>query len=56
MSLEQQQRIIFLLGYATALVMEVGINATSEERKKMNWLFKSVENVVYKNEPIPEMP
>lgn len=50
-------RILTLLGYATALVMDYrNITDDSGNVKKCDWFLNSVNNVVYLSKPLPEFP
>lgn len=49
-------RLLLILGYAMAFVMPYGKTLTGDDKEKYRWLVKAVENVVYLDKPLPEMP
>lgn len=50
-------RILFLLGYATSLVMEYkSLNTYHDDEKKCDWFIQSINNVIYLKKPLPELP
>lgn len=49
-------RVLMLLGIATSIIMDYEDYKTVEGNKKIDWLMKAIQDVVYENKPIPEMP
>ena len=52
------QTLLLLLGYGSAFVMSCKdhICINELETKKYKWFFKSIENLVYLNKPLPLAP
>jgi hypothetical protein len=53
-----QMRVVTLLGYATALLMDYKNKKplTPESIKKLNWFFENMERVIYKKLPMTDSP
>ena len=52
---ETNQRLLFILGASLPLIIGYKSNSSHEEPLK-KWVLDAIEAVVYKNEPLPEMP
>jgi hypothetical protein len=50
------QQLLLLLGYATGSMFALEKFMSSEDKEKFKWLKNAVENVVYLDKPLPEMP
>lgn len=48
---ETIERLLFILGVTLPVIMETDWRADARKR----WIVKAIENVVYKNEPLPPM-
>lgn len=50
-------RILLLLGYATAIVVDYQrLEAYHDDSEKCKWFFDAVQAVIYENKPLPPMP
>ena len=50
-------RVLTLLGIATAFMMELQEDELSNcAREKYQWFVKAIQDVIYLNKPLPEMP
>jgi len=57
--IDMNYRALTLLGYATSLIMdyrETCVLRHTDEKKKCDWFLEALNNVVYLNKPLPEMP
>lgn len=50
------QKLLLMMGFATSLILELQIHSTGKNRDNIRWLMEAIENVVYKDEPLPPMP
>lgn len=49
-------RILFLLGYATSIVMSYSkLEPYHDDSEKCKWLFDAIQAVVYENKSLPPM-
>ena len=54
--IDMNHRVLMLLGIATSIVIDYQrLDAYHDNSDKCDWFYKAVENVVYKNEPLPPM-
>ena len=53
-----QMRVVTLLGYATALIMDYkhGEFITPEVAKKIDWFLENMDRVIYKQLPMTDSP
>lgn len=50
-------RLLILLGIATSIIIDYKeLEAYHDKSYKCDWLMKAIQDVVYENKPIPEMP
>lgn len=50
-------RILTLLGIATSIIMDYkDLEAYHDKSEKCDWFLKAINDVVYFNKPIPELP
>lgn len=49
--IENHQRVLFILGVAMSMIM-----SKCKGDSHYEWLMKAIENVVYKDMPLPELP
>lgn len=50
-------RILTLLGFATSIVMSYKeLEAYHDDTEKVDWFLQSLNNVIYLNKPLAEMP
>ncbi len=55
--IDTNYRLLLLLGFATSIVMDYErLEAYHDNSHKCKWFYDSVDNVVYKNKPLPPMP
>lgn len=53
--IDTNYRLLLLLGYSTALVMDYkNLNTYHDNESKCNWFMQAVNNVVYLKKPLPE--
>ncbi len=52
--IDDNYRILILLGYASGLVMELkGLHAYHDSSDKCDWLLQAINDVIYLRKPLP---
>lgn len=54
--LEKNQNLVFMLGMSMAINMQLKHHISEITMPNYKWLLQAIENVVYRNEPIPPLP
>lgn len=49
---EINESLLFILGVATYLIIELGDFAPEESKAKIKWLLSAIDTVVYKEKPL----
>ncbi len=50
------QKALMLLGYSSSLLMVNKNKMLARDKRKLEWLLKAIEDVVYHNKPVPPLP
>jgi hypothetical protein len=54
--IEVNSRLLFIMGYATSILLEMEQFIPVENKKALSWVIEAIENIVYLNKPLPPMP
>ena len=54
--IQKNQKLLFILGVATSVILEIYNQIPECEKDKIKWLNEAIEDVVYNNKPLPTLP
>lgn len=55
MVMDINQKLLFILGVATPLIINVTPYAKPSERQGIAWILQALDNVIYHDRPLPPM-
>jgi hypothetical protein len=54
--IDMNSRLLLVLGYGTAVMLELGKFLPEEKKEGLYWFVQAMENLVYLDKPLPPMP